>query len=73
MNTYVKKYPTLRGQLKSIGMTYAELAYRIGRSEPHVKRIMIGQSEPRISEARQMLTVAGLPVSRFTEVFIDEN
>ena len=73
MNTYQKRYPALRKQLKAIGMTYAELAYRIGRSEPHVKRIMIGQSEPRISEARQMLTVAGLPVSRFTEVFIDEN
>lgn len=73
MKPYKKCYPALREQLKSIGMTYAELAYRMGRSEPHVKRIMVGLSEPRIGEARRMLQIAGMPVSRFTEVFLDED
>lgn len=73
MIAYKKRYPLLRKQLKSIGMTYAELAYHVGKLEPHVKRIMTGQADPRVAEACKMLMVAGLPVSMFMEVFINEN
>jgi len=73
MKPYKKKYPALREQLKSIGMTYAELAYRMGRSEQHVKRVFTGLSDPRIGEACQMLQIAGMPVSKFSEVFLDED
>ena len=73
VNTYKKRFPALRKQLKEIGMTYAELAYRTGRSDPWVKNVFRGKTDPRISEACRMLRVTGLPVSTFTEVFIDED
>ena len=64
MKAYTKAHTEVREKMKNIGMTYAELAHRIGRSESWVKRVLTGRADPRLSDYCKMLSEVGLTAGR---------
>jgi transcriptional regulator with XRE-family HTH domain len=58
----LRTYPNITAYLRATGMTQAELAQRLGRSQPFVSKLINGLTQPTLHEALRIATICRIPV-----------
>lgn len=57
-----RTYPNLRAYLDAQGMSQAELATQLGRSQPFISKLLNGLVQPSLNEALRIAVVCRVPV-----------
>lgn len=57
-----RTYPNLRSYLKGTGQTQADLAARLGKSQPFISKLLNGLIQPSLHEALRISERCGVPV-----------
>jgi transcriptional regulator with XRE-family HTH domain len=57
-----RTYPNLTSYLLATGLTQAELAHKLHRSQAYVSKLVNGLQQPSLNEALRIARVCGVPV-----------
>lgn len=57
-----RTYPDLTAYLDATGQTQAQLAAKLGRSQPFISKLLRGLAQPSLGEALRIASEVGVPV-----------